>query len=314
MAKSFGPKSFDRKSLATLGAAAILAASLTACAGDGPQDATPFQDLFFAGESDEPDATPAIDGIFAGIEPGNGLPPAPTFTEALSALYPVLAERLAETGRDDARRFLQKAAQAEAGIVVQPDYPAIEPLPLQEKGALDTAYAQLMLLLIRGARDAAPVQAAEAQVTFDCWLEEAVSLSPNEEALTACRAQFLRLATELGASVTAATPIRIFFASGGTALDPAAEAKLEEVASLVRQTGATVDLIGRTDAIGSAAANERLSLRRAQRVRDALIRLGVPADRIGEVVGRGEDEAFQEVATGVAAEASDRRVDIILRR
>lgn len=305
MAKSFVPA----------GAAVILAMTLAACASDGGTGgATPIGDLFSAGASDEPAATSGVEGIFAGIEPGNGLPPSPTFTEALSALYPVLADRLSDTGRDDARRFLAKAAQAEAGVVVQPDYPPLEPLPLREKGELDSAYAQLMLLLIRGARDAAPVQAAEAQVTFDCWLEEAVSLSPNEQALAACRAQYLRLATDLGASVTAATPIRIYFASGGTAIDADSRAKLEEAAALIRQTGATVDLIGRTDAVGSAAANERLSLRRAQRVRDTLVQLGVPADRIGEVAGRGEDEAIQDAANGVAAQAADRRVDLVLRR
>lgn len=296
------------RTLATAGIATTLALALSACA-----DTASFGDLFASAADDEPPATPGVEGVYAGIEPGNGLPPTPTFTGALAQLYPVLAERMAGEGDPDAARFAAKGERAAAGTVVEPDYPPSKPLALTEKGELDTAYARLSLALLRGARSATPASAAEAQVTFDCWLEEVASIEPNEVALDGCRTQHLRTMAEITAGVTAETPIRVYFPSGGSRLDAEAESALDDVARLIQDTGATVDLIGRTDAIGSAAANERLSLRRAERVRDALVARGVPADRIGEVTGRGEDEAITDIATGARATASDRRVDIIVR-
>lgn len=293
--------------LPAAGIATVLALSLNGCA-----DSMTFGGLF-AGNDDEPPATPGVEGVYADIEPGNGLPPAPTFSDALAQLYPVLAERLANEGDPDAIRYRNKAQRAMNGEVVEPDYPPLKPLALEEKGEMDTAYARLSLALLRGGRTASPETAAEAQVTFDCWLEEVASIEPNETALEGCRSQHQRTMLEITANVTEAEPIRIYFPSGSTQLDADAQFAVEELARLVMETGATIDLIGRSDAIGSAAANERLSLRRAQQVRDALVAQGVSPDRIGQVVGRGEDEAISDVASGARATASDRRVDVVLR-
>ena len=49
-------------------------------------------------------------------------------------------------------------------------------------------------------------------------------------------------------------------------------------------------MIGHTDRVGSVQFNDALSLRRAQKIRDDLVQLGVVAEQI-QVAGRGEARA-----------------------
>ena len=72
-----------------------------------------------------------------------------------------------------------------------------------------------------------------------------------------------------------------------------------------------VVVIGHTDRVGSIDANDKLSLARAQAVREQLVAAGVSASQI-RVAGRGEREP--EVATAdEVAEPRNRRVEIKLR-
>ncbi|MDC8785363.1 OmpA family protein [Roseateles koreensis] len=75
--------------------------------------------------------------------------------------------------------------------------------------------------------------------------------------------------------------------------------------------GGELVVIGHTDRVGSAEANDKLSLVRAQTVRDLLVRQGIPRERIS-VAGRGERDPLVPTASGVA-EARNRRVEIKLR-
>ena len=70
-------------------------------------------------------------------------------------------------------------------------------------------------------------------------------------------------------------------------------------------------VIGHTDAVGAGQYNDKLSLQRAERVRDELIRLGMPEDSIG-VEGRGKREPLVNTPDGVA-EQRNRRVEIEVR-
>ena len=68
---------------------------------------------------------------------------------------------------------------------------------------------------------------------------------------------------------------------------------------------------GHTDAIGDAAFNDKLSLERANRVREILIAAGIPREQI-QTVGRGAREPLVATRAG-AAEPRNRRVEIKLR-
>jgi outer membrane protein OmpA-like peptidoglycan-associated protein len=70
-----------------------------------------------------------------------------------------------------------------------------------------------------------------------------------------------------------------------------------------------VDIIGHTDRSGSSADNLKLSLRRAEAVRDALIARGVPKALL-VVRGVGEDDPLIPTADGVT-EPQNNRVAII---
>lgn len=71
----------------------------------------------------------------------------------------------------------------------------------------------------------------------------------------------------------------IRFADASAAIDPASNAVLDEVASALRPcVGSIIAITGHTDASGSPATHRALSSQRAEAVRTALIRRGIPAD------------------------------------
>jgi OOP family OmpA-OmpF porin len=73
---------------------------------------------------------------------------------------------------------------------------------------------------------------------------------------------------------------------------------------------ARITATGHTDTSGSEAYNMALSLRRANAVKDALVREGVPATAIA-VVGRGEQGLLVQTGPNVR-EPQNRRVEIVI--
>jgi outer membrane protein OmpA-like peptidoglycan-associated protein len=69
---------------------------------------------------------------------------------------------------------------------------------------------------------------------------------------------------------------------------------------------------GHTDRAGSLQHNDRLSLTRAKRVRDELVRRGVAPAKLGNVSGRGERELLIPTPDNVF-EPRNRRVEIGVR-
>jgi OOP family OmpA-OmpF porin len=83
------------------------------------------------------------------------------------------------------------------------------------------------------------------------------------------------------------------------------------IASLQRSPASVATVIGRTDTVGSADYNMRLSHRRADAVRDALVYGGNLA--VDRVETRWTGESRQNVPTGdAAAAAANRVVDIAI--
>jgi len=102
------------------------------------------------------------------------------------------------------------------------------------------------------------------------------------------------------------------FEPNGNRLAAGAEAVLTEMrAALAVLPAAEVVITGHTDRVGSVEANDRLSLARAESVRDILAAAGVPRSAMS-VAGRGEREPVVPTADEVA-EARNRRVEIKIR-
>jgi OmpA-OmpF porin, OOP family len=119
------------------------------------------------------------------------------------------------------------------------------------------------------------------------------------------------------AGVLAAQPPRprqfsVQFQSNSDQLTPDSLPVLDEMRRvLADMKAAEVVVTGHTDRVGSLEANDKLSLVRAQAVRELLVKAGVAPDLVS-VAGRGEREPLVPTADEVA-EARNRRVDIKLR-
>jgi outer membrane protein OmpA-like peptidoglycan-associated protein len=104
----------------------------------------------------------------------------------------------------------------------------------------------------------------------------------------------------------------VFFDWDRSELSAQAIGTIHQVSAAYKQKGsARVTATGHTDTSGPDDYNMALSLRRANAVKDALVRDGVPATAIS-VVGRGEQGLLVPTADGVR-EPQNRRVEIVLQ-
>ena len=104
----------------------------------------------------------------------------------------------------------------------------------------------------------------------------------------------------------------VFFDFDRSNLSAQAESTIQQAASAYKTKGsARVTATGHADKSGPDAYNMALSLRRANTVKDALVRNGVPATAIA-VVGRGESMPLVQTADGVR-EPQNRRVEIVIQ-
>ena len=109
-----------------------------------------------------------------------------------------------------------------------------------------------------------------------------------------------------------ATSFMVFFDWDRSNLSTQAENTIAQAANAYKTTGsARVTATGHTDTSGPENYNMALSLRRANAVKDALVREGVPAASIA-VVGRGEQGLLVPTPDGVR-EPQNRRVEIVLQ-
>jgi outer membrane protein OmpA-like peptidoglycan-associated protein len=106
-------------------------------------------------------------------------------------------------------------------------------------------------------------------------------------------------------------PSDISFDVGQAAIRPNFRPVLDNFAqSLQQNPSSTVTIIGHTDATGSAATNEPLSLQRADATRDYLVSRGIAPNRF-QIDGRGSREPVASNDTE-AGRARNRRVEIFL--
>jgi OmpA-OmpF porin, OOP family len=104
----------------------------------------------------------------------------------------------------------------------------------------------------------------------------------------------------------------LYFDFNRAELDSSAVPIVEQAAATARSGQATrIAVNGHADRSGSDSYNQRLSERRAETVRQALVARGVPAGDIA-IVGRGEREPSVPTADGIR-EPRNRRVEIVLQ-
>ena len=104
----------------------------------------------------------------------------------------------------------------------------------------------------------------------------------------------------------------LYFLEGRDELTPDSRAELEKVfGELRRRPLPDIMVIGHTDTVGGLAYNDKLSLARAERLREMMVSMGIPAARI-QAAGRGKRELLVPTEDNVP-EARNRRVEISVR-
>jgi outer membrane protein OmpA-like peptidoglycan-associated protein len=101
------------------------------------------------------------------------------------------------------------------------------------------------------------------------------------------------------------------FSHGDTQLDGADTAILDLVADVIKQncTGKTITIEGHTSLSGSDEYNQKLSLKRAEAVRDYLISRGIPVEQL-KAVGYGATRPITDDPSP-AAQRVNRRVTLV---
>jgi len=158
------------------------------------------------------------------------------------------------------------------------------------------------------------VESGGQQAVLDRPYASARVTEPGRVAAGAVTEQEARQA--FGAALEA-QPVRpasfiLYFLEGRDELTPDSRQLLGRILDeIARRPAPEIVVIGHTDRVGAVPFNDALSLRRAERVRDELVKVGIAADRI-RVAGRGEREPLVPTADEVA-EARNRRVEINVR-
>jgi outer membrane protein OmpA-like peptidoglycan-associated protein len=116
----------------------------------------------------------------------------------------------------------------------------------------------------------------------------------------------------LAAQPARATKFTLYFVEGKDEFTEQSQQDVYRILTDIAQRPVPdVLVIGHTDTVGSDQANDALGQQRADIVRAALIRLGVPSDDI-HALSRGKRSLAVPTANGVA-EPRNRRVEIIVR-
>jgi len=246
-----------------------------------------------------------------------------TFDRALRDGYLDLSRaEYDEADYRDSDNFAERSVAAARGETVQPEAIDARDLPADHVGELSSARQRLVSALGAGAAQTKALDAAEAQVAFDCWMQEQEEdIQPDD--IAACRDRFMTAMASLEAQPPAAAPapppppapmaepmpgpFTVYFEFDDAELTPDARATLADVVEAAQRSDIeAINITGYTDLSGAEAYNQVLSERRANSVIELLVGSGVDA---AGIVGRGLGESNPVVATE-EPEARNRRVEI----
>jgi OOP family OmpA-OmpF porin len=232
--------------------------------------------------------------------------------------------------------FLARAGQVERGERVEPE--ALFQRNIPPHAVSDMLYARhrLVAVFAKNATLLYPKIAADAQVSFDCWMEQQEENNePNEVAK--CRAEFegaiARLEVALEPTVAAKAPV-----SPAPASKPASRASCEQCSNahlvyfeldsadlttdakkVIAELAATilagppqgVAISGHTDLAGGNRYNDSLSQRRVDTVVHALVSAGVPSANLVTTYAYGKKRPRVPTPDG-ERNAGNRRVEVWL--
>ncbi len=256
------------------------------------------------------------------------------FTQALTQEYQEYVNNELQTYDDhaDALHFSRKGLSAARGDMVMPEPVSDWSLLPGHAEELIVARSRLVNVYALGAREMQPQLSAFAQARFDCWIEEQEE-NFQQDNINSCKAQFMDALAQLEAAmppppppapepvaepfdVDPSEPMKVenakyivFFDWDESTLNAGANAILDSAAEEAQGRSLTsIDLVGHTDTSGPRDYNQKLSMRRANAVRDAMVQRGIAPNMLS-VNHRGENELLVDTPDGVR-EPANRRTEI----
>jgi outer membrane protein OmpA-like peptidoglycan-associated protein len=297
-------------------AAALLVAGLAACSSDeDTAEGTPF--------------TQALSKDYTDLSAqAAALPAEPTESGFFDSINPFSSS---DTSSDLlAKAFTAKAELATAGT---------EPEPEAGTGPAQTTIRGRLTRAIAANKDQFPEQAARAQADYDCWAlysTVASAAAASQACKTALDSSLLRLETAsrpapptapapMPAPVTTApvpppTPapaaassdFTVYFDFDSWTLKAEQLKVLDDVISTARSGGqSNIVIVGHTDTSGPDDYNQKLSVKRANVVVEALVQMGARRTAL-HASGVGETDLAVQTGDGVK-EAKNRRTVITLQ-
>ncbi|MDH3475167.1 MAG: OmpA family protein [Rhodospirillales bacterium] len=235
-------------------------------------------------------------------------PPGTAFERNLHAGYLELAtaERKEYDWKDGAH-FSDKALAVAQGRAVRADEVGDRDLPEASVETLSAARKQLVGALAAGAAREKPAEAARAQVSFDCWMQEQEEdIQPDD--IAACRDAFNSAMAAIG---DVGLDYVVYFGLDSDKLSEAARNEIMTAAAVARANSAAKIVVdGHADKAGGTSYNMELGERRAAVVKELLLSVGVKAEQIQSAT-YGEAQPAVETDDNVP-ELKNRRVEIKL--
>ena len=221
----------------------------------------------------------------------------------------------------DSDGFADRAIVSASGNQVEPEKIDARDLPAEKVEELSTARQRLISALSSDAARAKPVEAARAQVMFDCWMQEQEeNLQPAD--IEACRSEYFVAVGKLEGSpppkeiaqpepspANLPGPFVIYFDFDQAKLTSESKAVLNDVLSAASAADfSKIVATGHTDLAGDSRYNSELSKKRTKAVADFLIESGIARSDLA-VSARGQDEPSVPTPAG-QREQRNRRVEV----
>ncbi len=237
------------------------------------------------------------------------------FNQGLAQGYLRYANVKAAEDKDfvDARFFARKGLWAGEGGNVKPELIARWNLLKDGDTPQFVDYRErLVRALDDGGRANLPGVAARAQVSFDCWVESTSEHNgPGAKRVEVCRAAFLDALGQLEGRGPTEAGYLVFFDFDSIRIKPEGRRTIRAAAlDHKRRQGGRITVVGHADRSGSQAYNLGLSARRANVIKRALTRQGIPSRQI-QTIARGETQPAVPTADGVR-NPKNRRGQIIV--
>jgi OOP family OmpA-OmpF porin len=251
------------------------------------------------------------------------------FATGLHSGYVKLAdEEYVQSDMDSGDAYVGRAKSSAMGKPPGPEAISARKLMAPHKGQLTKARARMVSAFGKSATKKVPGDAARAQTSFDCWMEQAEeNIQPKD--IAACRKAFMGALKKVEASVATkmakkmmkmkkkkkkkarkpgTTQFVVYFDFNSSKLSKTGKAAVDFINGEMKK-GAKVSLSAFADRSGSADYNNILATKRAKTVYSALNKSKIKGDITMKVLG--EEQNAVATKDGVKQNLN-RRVEIFV--